>query len=44
MFDSAQLQDADLRQVDLRGAWLIQADLSKAQVAAIQFDGSIFFQ
>ena len=37
VFESAQLQDADLRQVNLRGSWLCQADLSGAQMRGIQF-------
>ncbi|KAF9349625.1 hypothetical protein BGX34_001685 [Mortierella sp. NVP85] len=37
VFELAQLQDADLRQVNLRGAWLSQADLSRAQMRGIQF-------
>jgi WD40 repeat protein len=37
VFESAQLQDADLRQVNLRGTWLRQADLSGSQMAAVQF-------
>jgi len=37
MFDSTQLQDADLRMVTFRGASLQQADLSGSQMAAVQF-------
>jgi len=37
VFESAQLQKADLRHVSLRGAWLPRANLSKAQVKGIQF-------
>jgi len=37
VFDSANLQDADLRKVSFRGIWLRQADLSKAQMAGAQF-------
>jgi hypothetical protein len=37
MFDSAQFQGADMRHVNLRGAWLRQADLSDAQMTGIQF-------
>jgi len=37
VFDSAQLQGADLRQVDFHGAWLRRADLSHAQMAGVQF-------
>jgi len=36
-FDSAQLQDADLRKVNLRGVWMRQADLSRAQMTGVQF-------
>jgi len=37
VFDSAQLQDADLRKVNLRGVWLRQVDLSGAQMTSVQF-------
>jgi uncharacterized protein YjbI with pentapeptide repeats len=37
VFDSVQLQDADLRCVDLRGVWLRQTDLSRAQMKGAQF-------
>ncbi|KAK3820398.1 MAG: WD40-repeat-containing domain protein [Benniella sp.] len=37
MFDSAQLQGADLRQVNLRGAWLRKANLSEAQMTGVHF-------
>jgi len=37
VFDSAQLQDADLRKVDLRGVWMRQTDLSRAQMTGVQF-------
>jgi hypothetical protein len=37
VFESAQLQDADLRQVNLRGTWLQLADLSRAQMSGVQF-------
>ncbi|KAG0011424.1 hypothetical protein BGZ81_002202, partial [Podila clonocystis] len=37
MFDSAQLQGADLRKVTLRTSWLRQANLSGAQMAGVQF-------
>ena len=37
LFDSAQLQGADLRQVDLRGVWMRQVDLSGAQMVGVQF-------
>ncbi|KAG0302867.1 WD_REPEATS_REGION domain-containing protein, partial [Linnemannia gamsii] len=36
-FDSAQLQDADLTEVNLAGSWIRQADLSKAQMEGAQF-------
>jgi len=36
-FDSAQLQDADLRKVNLRGIWMHQTDLSRAQMTGVQF-------
>ncbi|KAK3823242.1 MAG: WD40-repeat-containing domain protein [Benniella sp.] len=37
VFDSAKLQDADLRMVKFRGTWLRQTDLRKAQMAGAQF-------
>ncbi|KAF9356607.1 hypothetical protein BGX26_004997 [Mortierella sp. AD094] len=37
VFDSAQLQGADLRKVQLRSSWLRQADLSAARM-----DGAVF--
>ncbi|KAF9357758.1 Transducin (beta)-like 1 X-linked receptor 1 [Mortierella sp. NVP85] len=37
MFDSAELQNADLRKVGLRGVWLQQTDLSGAQMTGVQF-------
>jgi len=37
VFESAQLQKADLRNVNLRCAWLPQADLSNAQMSGVQF-------
>ena len=37
VFDSAQLQDADLRRVNFRGTWLRQTDMSKAQLTGAQF-------
>ncbi|KAK3809371.1 MAG: WD40-repeat-containing domain protein [Benniella sp.] len=37
VFDSAQLQNADLRKVNLRGVWLRQTDLSEAQMTGVQF-------
>jgi len=36
-FDSVQLQDADLRKVDLRGVWMRQTDLSRAQMTGARF-------
>ncbi|KAK3823023.1 MAG: WD40-repeat-containing domain protein [Benniella sp.] len=37
VFEAAQFQNADLRQVNLRSAWLHQANLSGSQMAAVQF-------
>lgn len=37
MFDSAQLQGADLRQVNFLGSWLRQADLTNALMTDVQF-------
>ncbi len=37
VFDSAQLQGADLRKVNFRKSWLRQANLSGAQMAGVQF-------
>jgi len=37
VFDSAQLQDSDLRKVNLRGVWMRQADLSRAHMTGAQF-------
>ncbi|KAK3823279.1 MAG: WD40-repeat-containing domain protein [Benniella sp.] len=37
VFDSARLQDTDLRMVNFRGTWLRQTDLSRAQMAGAQF-------
>jgi len=37
MFDSVQFQGADMREVNLRGAWLRQSDLSKADMTGVQF-------
>jgi len=42
-FDSAQLQDADLRKVNLRGIWMHQTDLSRAQMAGVHFGELPFF-
>jgi len=37
MFDSVQLEEANMRKVNLRGAWLRQTDLSRAVMAGVQF-------
>ncbi|KAK3807349.1 MAG: hypothetical protein J3Q66DRAFT_392643 [Benniella sp.] len=37
IFHSAQLQEADMRKVSLRGAWLRQADLSRTEMMGVQF-------
>ncbi|KAF9363722.1 hypothetical protein BGX34_003450 [Mortierella sp. NVP85] len=37
IFESAQLQGADLKQVNLRGVWMQKANLSKAQMEGVQF-------
>jgi WD40 repeat protein len=37
VFDSAQLQNADLRRVSLRGVWLRQTDLSGSQMTGVRF-------
>ncbi|KAK3823385.1 MAG: WD40-repeat-containing domain protein [Benniella sp.] len=37
VFDSAQLQDADMRKANLRGVWMRQTDLSRAQMTGVQF-------
>jgi len=37
VFDCAKFQGADLRQTNLRGVWMRQADLSEAQMAGVQF-------
>ncbi|KAK3809361.1 MAG: hypothetical protein J3Q66DRAFT_405374 [Benniella sp.] len=37
VFDSAQLQNADLRKTNLRGVWLRQTDLSGARMTGVQF-------
>ena len=37
VFDSAQLQGADLRKVNLQSAWLRQTDLSDAQMTGVVF-------
>jgi len=36
-FDSALLQGADLRMVNLRGVWMRQTNLSRTQMAGVQF-------
>ena len=43
VFESAQLQDADLRQVNLRGTWLQQADLSNSQMSGVEFGELPYF-
>jgi len=37
VFDSAQLQDSDLRMVSFRGTWLRKTNLSRAQMTGAQF-------
>ncbi len=37
VFDTTQLQGADLRKVDLRNSWLRQANLSGAKMEGVQF-------
>jgi hypothetical protein len=37
MFDSVQLEEANMRKVSLRGAWLRQTDLSRADMTGAQF-------
>ena len=37
VFDSVQLQGANMRKVNLRGAWFRQSDLSKADMTGVQF-------
>ncbi|KAI8348221.1 hypothetical protein B0O80DRAFT_463428 [Mortierella sp. GBAus27b] len=37
VFDSTRFQGADLRQVDLRGAWLQNIDFTGAQMTGTQF-------
>ncbi|KAG0003353.1 hypothetical protein BGZ65_001795, partial [Modicella reniformis] len=37
VFDSAQLQDADLREVNLRGVWMRCTDLRRSQMTGVQF-------
>jgi len=37
VFHSVQLQEADMRKVDLRGAWLWQTDLSRTDMTGVQF-------
>ncbi len=37
VFDTAQLQGADLRKVNLRNSWLRQANLSRAKMDGVQF-------
>ncbi|KAF9995613.1 hypothetical protein BGZ80_007469, partial [Entomortierella chlamydospora] len=44
VFDSAQLEGADLRKVNLRNVWMRQADLGGAQMAGVQFGELPFLQ
>ncbi|KAF9180813.1 hypothetical protein BGZ51_005886 [Haplosporangium sp. Z 767] len=44
VFDSAQLQGADLRKVQLRSTWLRQADLSTARMERVRFGELPFLQ
>ncbi|MCX8566579.1 MAG: WD40 repeat [Glomeribacter sp. 1016415] len=44
VFDSAQLQGADLRKTTLRTSWLHQANLSGAQMAGVQFGEWAYLQ
>ena len=37
VFDSVQLQEADMRKVNLQGAWLQKTDLSKTNMTGMQF-------
>ncbi|KAG0043664.1 hypothetical protein BGZ83_011144, partial [Gryganskiella cystojenkinii] len=37
LFDSAQMQGADLRQVKMRSIWLRQANLNKTQMEGVEF-------
>jgi len=37
LFDSALLQDADLRKVNFRGVWMRQAELTRANMSSSQF-------
>ncbi|KAF9360933.1 hypothetical protein BGX34_007411 [Mortierella sp. NVP85] len=37
LFDSARLQNTDLRKVNFRGTWLRQTDMSRAQMTGAQF-------
>ncbi|KAG0233893.1 hypothetical protein BGX31_004754 [Mortierella sp. GBA43] len=37
VFDSAQLQGADLRHVDFRGTWLLQANMTSSRMTGVQF-------
>ncbi len=41
LFDSAQLQGADLRKTNLRSSWLRQANLSGAQIASASQDNMV---
>jgi len=44
VFDSAQLEGADLKNVNFRCAWLSQASLNKAQMTGVQFGELPFLQ
>ncbi|MCX8566900.1 MAG: WD40 repeat [Glomeribacter sp. 1016415] len=44
VFDSAQLQGADLSQVNLRNSWLRHADLSAAKMAGVRFGEWAYLQ
>ncbi|KAG0234728.1 hypothetical protein BGX31_004467 [Mortierella sp. GBA43] len=37
VFDAVQMQDADLRKVNLRSVWMRQADLSRSMMTGVQF-------
>ncbi|KAG0210252.1 hypothetical protein BGX31_001951 [Mortierella sp. GBA43] len=42
VFDSTQFQEANLRNVNFRGAWLRHADLSRSQMAGVQFGEQLY--
>jgi len=44
MFDSAQLQGANLRQVNLSRTWLRRANLDDTQMTGVQFGGPLFLK